>query len=64
MSGTLRGTTDTGGPDPLVQALSHLVGAQLGASALVAGDDDPGGRDPGESGQSQPLPQAHAMIVP
>ena len=49
---------------PGVQPLAHLVGRQRGALALVPGDDHAGGRHARDAGQSEPLPQTHAMIVP
>ena len=49
---------------PGVESLADLVGRERGTLALVPGDDDAGGRHASDSGQSQPLPQAHAMIVP
>ena len=47
-----------------MQAVAHLVGGQGGPLALVPGDHHARGRHARDTGQSEPLPQTHAMILP
>jgi hypothetical protein len=47
----------------LDQAGPDLVGRQLRAPALVAGDDGPGGGNSGEPGEAEHLPQLHDATI-
>ena len=44
---------------PLVQAGPHVVGGVGPALPLVAGEHRPTGRDAGQAGQPEQLPEAH-----